>query len=439
MADERATLELVLSSQTAIKDIDKLRKRFGAAIKAMQSSADDLDFDEAAKSAADVLNELQDLRKSLPDVEGAGRKAFQEIGREIDKVEKELVQVRKETKRGSKAFGLMKKAATAVFTAIAGFVGVQAIRALGRAAITVSLDFEQLKASLVAVTGSQREANEEWEFAVAVSNRLGFAVEDVVRNYVQLVGATRGTSISTKQARDIFVSVSEAIRAVGGSSDDVSGAIRAMQQIISKGVVSAEELRSQLGDRLPRAFIVAAETIRKEGEAIEEAQIRLDKLLREGKLLASEFIPAFSEQLTKAFSGNLGPALETSIVQLNKLNNSFKLAGEAFGTSFLDQLLPGIEDLSEELIETRDVFAGLGEVRGNVAGPASRSQSGNGSLRHHDRSGRCRVGPAQHEADRNRQTVPRARWWTRRCQGSLRAGRVSDREGDRQSRHDQAW
>ena len=41
---------------------------------------------------------------------------------------------------------------------------------------------------------------------------------------------------------------------MGLSADQTSGVLLALQQMISKGTVQAEELRGQLGERLPGAL-----------------------------------------------------------------------------------------------------------------------------------------------------------------------------------------
>ena len=64
-----------------------------------------------------------------------------------------------------------------------------------------------------------------------------------------------------ENTRKIFVSLSEAGTALGLSNEDLNGSLYAISQMMSKGKVQAEELRGQLGERLPGAFNMAAEAL----------------------------------------------------------------------------------------------------------------------------------------------------------------------------------
>ena len=70
-------------------------------------------------------------------------------------------------------------------------------------------------------------------------------------------------------ARNIFTAVAGAARVMGASADDARGIFTALEQIVSKGTVSAEELRGQLGERLPGAFQIAARRYGGQGGGIQ--------------------------------------------------------------------------------------------------------------------------------------------------------------------------
>jgi tape measure domain-containing protein len=63
----------------------------------------------------------------------------------------------------------------------------------------------------------------------------------------------KGAGGQVSDAELVFKNVTSAIKATGGSAEDVDGAITAMVQVFSKGKVSAEEISGQLGERLPGA------------------------------------------------------------------------------------------------------------------------------------------------------------------------------------------
>lgn len=119
-----------------------------------------------------------------------------------------------------------------------------------------------------------------------------------------------------------------------GKISDQVGALLAIQQMMSKGTVQAEELRGQLGERLPGAFQIAARSM-----GVTTAE--LGKMLESGKVLADDFLPKFAAQLEKTFGASAEKAANSLQAQLNRMDNawnSLKMAlagsGEGNGTLF---------------------------------------------------------------------------------------------------------
>ena len=73
--------------------------------------------------------------------------------------------------------------------------------------------------------------------------------------------AGKQSTLTNRQVRDVFESVTMASTALGLSADNTRGVMYALQQIMSKGKLSAEELRRQMGDRLYGAFGMAAKAM----------------------------------------------------------------------------------------------------------------------------------------------------------------------------------
>ena len=127
--------------------------------------------------------------------------------------------------------------------------------------------------------------------------------------------------------------------------------------MMSKGRVAAEELRGQLGERLPGAVQIAA-------RAMGVTTAEFDKLMRAG-LDASVFLPRFAEQLRKEFETQLPKAAQSMRANLNRISNVLlqfrRQMGEAFTpligfvvdvTRHFDLLRPSLQNL-------RNAFAPL--------------------------------------------------------------------------------
>ena len=78
------------------------------------------------------------------------------------------------------------------------------------------------------------------------------------------------------------------------SDQDTEGALRAIEQMVSKGKVSSEELRQQLGERLPGAVLLAS-------QAMGMSERDFNKLLETGKIMATDMLPKLAVTLRAKF------------------------------------------------------------------------------------------------------------------------------------------
>ena len=160
-----------------------------------------------------------------------------------DKFEKELEQLDKATVKSSKSVSGLRKAVGGLAGLFAGF----SLAAFARSAGETAIRMESLSNAAQAVFETQEAATREMAFARAEADRLGQDVINLTDRYIKFSAAAKGTVLQGQAARDIFIGVSEAVTALGLSADDGNAALLALQQIISKGKVNAEELRQQFG------------------------------------------------------------------------------------------------------------------------------------------------------------------------------------------------
>lgn len=205
----------------------------------------------------------------------------------------------------------------AVKTAIAAFAGSQAISGLAQTALSM----DRINKTLKVATGSAADAAKEFAYVKSISNTLGLELLSTANQFGSLAAAAKGTRLEGQGARDIFEGVAKASSSLGLSVDQTAGALNAIQQMISKGTVSAEELRGQLGERLPGAFQLAARAM---GVTTEE----LWDMLQKGEILAEELLPRLAEEL-KTLGSEAGEGLQA---ELNKLGNAWL----ELQTTFLD-------------------------------------------------------------------------------------------------------
>lgn len=238
-----------------------------------------------------------------------------------------------------------------------------AFRALAAAVVVkefidANVELEKFERAMVLLKGSTEGAATEFEYVRELSRRLGLELFTTADAYTSLTAATKGTLLQGQATRDIFEAVSIAMSSLGKSSADTQGALLAISQIVSKGTVSLEELRGQLGERLPGAFQLAA-------NAMGMSTSELDKFVSSGNLTATEFLPKFAAELKKTF-GDVRD-MEGFTASLNRMKNSLEEAYITIGKSgAFDALTKGVQVATAAVSGAVAGFELLGKVIGIV-------------------------------------------------------------------------
>lgn len=107
-------------------------------------------------------------------------------------------------------------------------------------------------------------------------------MESSYKGFQTLSGSLKGTALEGQATRDIFDAVGIAATVMNLSAEQSEGAFLALSQMASKGKVQAEELRGQLGERIPGALNIAA-------RAMGVTQAQLNDMLDKGKSMPQTF------------------------------------------------------------------------------------------------------------------------------------------------------
>jgi len=192
--------------------------------------------------------------------------------------------------------------------------GIYSFFKLATATIEVEKALQQVQQTLYAVSGSQTIAATEMRYLYELSNRAGAGFAELAKQYSQIAAASKDTNLEGERTREIFEAVTFASSKLGLSITDTEGTLRAIQQIMSKGRVTAEELRGQLGDRLPGAFKIMA-------DALGVTTVKLDEMLRKGEVGASALVK-FAQKLKERFNIDTSVRIDTIAAAENRLNNA---------------------------------------------------------------------------------------------------------------------
>lgn len=171
-------------------------------------------------------------------------------------------------------------AGAAVGAAIGAQVG--GIRQALGATAEYSANLDKLRIALKGVTTSSEEYQQGLSFVQESTERFAIPQEILTRQFTKLQASVQGAGGNLDDTKTAFNGIVAAVRATGGSLADVDAALTATAQVFSKGKVSAEELRQQIGERLPGAFTLFAESM-----GLTPAE--LDKALEQGKVSLQDF------------------------------------------------------------------------------------------------------------------------------------------------------
>lgn len=297
---------------------------------------------------------------------------------EIRASEKDLDRLRGQYDRGERAsrrYGRAQKRAAAETRAagrsfleahghhvryIASLAGGYQLLQFARSSNQAGIASEQAAQRFAAAADTSAAAAAEFAFFRAEAERLKLDIESLQGPYSGFLVALKGTVLEGQPARDIFTGIATAARVLSLSTDDLRGVFLALEQMVSKGTVSAEELRGQLGERLPGAMRLAARAMGKTEEA-------LDDMLRKGELAATDLLPAFAAEARRAFGGDLEGALTNNVAALDEFNNEmYKLREAVAAAGLLDfeaglksGAVPAIRVLAEHAETAADALAAL--------------------------------------------------------------------------------
>lgn len=230
-----------------------------------------------------------------------------------------------------------------VLSMIAAYGGLYGVISLLGKVVAAYQTLEAAQARLnVANSGDLVQTAEDMDFLRRTADRLGVELGTLSQEYSKFAISTKGTNLEGAKTRKIFLSVAEAARVNRSSNEELSGVFVALTQIVSKGAVQMEELRQQLGDRLPGALQIMAD-----GLGVTTA--KLIKMMEAGEVTSEALVP-FAEELDRRFGPGLGEALAGTTVALGRLKNAAFQALVQFGNAgFIDSFTKLANDLTDLL------------------------------------------------------------------------------------------
>jgi tape measure domain-containing protein len=235
-------------------------------------------------------------------------------------------------------------------------------QALGAtASYTAEIDKQRL--ALKNVTKDVAEYENALAFIDKTSRNLAIPQDVLNKQFTQLSASVIGAGGDINLAQEAFIGIAAGIRGTGGSLADMEGALRATAQVFSKGKVSAEELRQQIGERLPGAFTLFAKSMGKTPQELdkmlEQGQVTLNDFMSFVRNLSSEYGASASE--IAASSQAAGDRLATT---MSRMRESVGRELQPLGAQFQEILARAVADNEGNLVALAKAFSEAAQAIG---------------------------------------------------------------------------
>lgn len=335
--------------------INKLTRELKTAQTALSSGAFKAQvsgLDEIAKAAGVSSKQLEGLTNSMLKSQAAAtaNRAFEYLQKNAGLSTLQLAKLRVELGDMS---GALSTLATGVKAHAVGMLAFGAAAAMaGKQVLDASLQMDRLNKAYATITGSSSAAQNQLDYMYDVTQRLGLQFQGTAEAAKGFFAAGKDSAL-TDHLNGIFESVSMAGSALALSKDQMDGVFLALGQMISKGKVQAEELRGQLGERLPGAFDMAA-------KAMGVTTAKLDGMLKKGQVTAEEMLPKLAKVLHDDFAVAAAEASQGLQGQLNRLSTEWTrfqaslLNGDA-AAKVMKQLASGMKVLADHGAEIASI------------------------------------------------------------------------------------
>jgi tape measure domain-containing protein len=281
------------------------------------------------------LNKAQQGFDNLTKEEQDALTALKKYNSELDETGKKA---KSATDKAGGGIGSLASLAGKALPIMAAAFAVDKIMNFGKVIFDTTAKFQQMQKAIDFASGSVAKGAENFAFLKDLTARLGLDLMSAAEGYKTFAASSNLAGVSIEETNRQFEAVSKAVATLGLSSEDAKGVFLALGQIISKGTVASEELRGQIGERLPGAFNIAAKSM-----GVTTAE--LGKMLQKGQVASKDFLPKFATELEKTFGSKAAENVNTLTGAQNKFNSAIDGLILAVGTK-LEPFLKGAYSLA---------------------------------------------------------------------------------------------
>lgn len=355
--------KLSAEDRQLLNDLKRLQTQLNATGQAGQQAGTQIGG--ANKAASGSVNDLQkrvnDLTTRLKNLNPQATN-YETILNRLKRAQNNLSAATDEL---NKKLGKTKNEFSGLQNYVKGVFAIGAIVGFTKSVIDATVKMEGLKKAIEFTSGSAAGGAANFAFIEKLAERLGLPLEAAAEGFKTFSAAANRAGYTVMQQRQMFTDLSKAMAALQLDSQSASLVFFGFGQLMSKNKVSAQELYHQIGERLPIAMEAAQIAAAKITGQLKVTSGELIKLVEDGKLLSSEFAPAFTEALGE-LSKNAG-YIETLGKDVNRLETAWEKFKVALGDNkfigitvrALTGLLDVLDHIASSISYTINAFSDL--------------------------------------------------------------------------------
>lgn len=232
------------------------------------------------------------------------------------------------------------------------------IAAMARQMIAVTEERHKVEAAMTNIYGNNLVAESRLQGLSQMAKELGINFQSLASN-AKLFYASAAKSEVAGSAEDILRAFMEMGSALKVGDEQMQRVLLALAQMLSKGKITAEELRQQLGESLPGAVDIFAEAIGKSGP-------ELDKMLQNGEV-SLQYLITVAQKVHAEFGDKAKNAVHEVGNESSRLSNAWRALLQEMDRTLhvsdaasagLGQAAEGVDQLANTITGLRRAMTG---------------------------------------------------------------------------------
>lgn len=342
-----STKQAVAEIKRLVKELNTLREETKRIAQVNKASFDRLEANNKRLTSSYVA--LNAKVASLHKVIDKNNAALKQAATNTNKAAASNKNLTKSTTKAGSATKSLTVGITKLFAAFGLVAGVQLFANLIKEAFTLTLKFDSLRFAMATITDSMWGMAQSQQFLLELNKKYGADLVVTTERWIRFLAAAKQSNMTLLATEKIFESVTKASATLGLGTDELKSVYLALEQMLSKGKVTTEELRRQLGERLPGAMGIMAASM---GKTIPE----LDKMLKRGEVLSAEVLPGFADALEVAYGIEAVEKVNTLRATIDRLSGAWQIfvtnisEGESTISKVITRITEGFQTVLDRLI-----------------------------------------------------------------------------------------